>query len=73
MATTDTEITSSLYCKCLNCGEENLSVELEDITAIHCNNCDEKFRAEDIEAAVADLARVAKWLRANEAFLGRKQ
>jgi hypothetical protein len=51
---------------CIKCGnaEGNVTVSLEDVRQLHCNECDEDFDAEDVRAFVGQWQAVLTWIDA---------
>jgi hypothetical protein len=48
---------------CIRCGERGyVSVELHDVTAFTCGDCDGEFTIEDVQAILDEWGPVRSWL-----------
>ncbi len=64
MATaTDTTTTKGFTHRCPKCGaEDSLRLDLADLRAMTCKECDDELGPDDIRAIIAGWTRVLRWI-----------
>ncbi len=49
--------------QCIKCGvADNVRLDLENLTDVHCADCDETFTTDDVRGLVREWARILAWI-----------
>jgi uncharacterized protein (DUF983 family) len=58
----ETKVTRGFSCPCPKCGDDTVTVQLADVSQLHCTGCEEDLDLDDIRALVEGWGRVLAWL-----------